>query len=654
MSHSKISFFSRAVYLATPLLLLTVPSSHGAGSGSGSKQGSKKAVQSQGAWFLTRTRRTLFPKIGKQKAPDFALSGRAAELQKVVLAEDADGAITALDTLIYLDMSRNPAVHTPVDQWLASEDKRDPGAWKAIQGAVEEFLAVRSLARQGKARNVSAFERRSLLDSGAETAWVEQVVMPQIAASGISDADVNRYHIFHPEKYSSKARAQVRYIYLTVADMTEAAQVREAQDKMAEIRGKIVGGELKFEDAAAQFSKAPSASQGGLIPEFARGEHVAEFDYQTFALKRPGDLSPVFVGADGVFLIQLVSRKEETKTPVKDVEGEIRLALGRELIPHYYRFLLNQTTSRRYTQNIAALWGYADLAAPVAWAGDFKLTRDDLMRINPSAVNARFEPQVSVIQQETENWIEGETILRDLEKRGQGNHPYLVQAGKIADALLNARQILTDRVEWSKVSTKEAAMKTLAGGQGDVATGIRESRVVQISVIPFKGTLAQAGEAEVLRAGVNQICEQIAKGELPTRPEPTPFADDLVEAAQKGDDALTAEIETLKRRMAQSPWTHIQIRIQDVGWKDSAPLLAWQAPLVELKPGGISPPQPVGDTREIFFVASTRINPKNQWLDAPLVFQCLAYDYLRDQLLEDEVKKVQGMNLLKFKRVGGT
>jgi len=73
------------------------------------------------------------------------------------------------------------------------------------------------------------------------------------------------------------------------AKMTnDFTQVRAAhilvktQDEAKDLRDKIVAGEIKFEDAAAQYSQCPSGARGGDLGYFGRGMMVKEFEIPSF------------------------------------------------------------------------------------------------------------------------------------------------------------------------------------------------------------------------------------------------------------------------------------------------------------------------------------------------------------------------------------
>jgi len=583
--------------------------------------------------------------LSAHAAPDFAISGRAEELGKAVLARDGAEEITALDVLLFLDMDRRNAVRVPVPQWLGTAKPADPKAQAEIQRATEEYIAARRLAAGSVGRPAPDFVSRSLTHTAAIAAFVQtQIVDAEEIA--VTQTDIHRYFIAHPELYSSDSRAEVRYIYLPVLDMSVAVDLIEAEAQMAEIKTRIATGDMTFAEAANQFSQAPSAVAGGLIPEFAAGTHFSEFDFQSFNIRNPGDMSPVFVGNDGVYLIQLVSKTPPSKTPINEAESEIRTRLEHDLAGPYYRFLSGKLAQDSFVQNFSALWGYADLDAPVAILDGSILSRDQVLRLNPRVINASYQPQPAVIQAETARWLEGERILRALEAKNLGDHPYIQRARQIASTLIASREALRRSVGWDKVATQDSAMKTLGMG-GDAPPGVRQARVIQITLAPDDASMSTAGTAEVVRNTMRALGQTIMAGRLPTRPEELEFANRLTEAYTKaeGDKEFRDVIGELRSEMDQSPWENIAIRIQDLDWQDAAYGIAEQPALPDLQPGEISSELTIGNRSTYLLVVAERYDTESDWLQSPMFLRAVAFESEKQKTLNAAAAEVRKANL---------
>jgi len=88
-----------------------------------------------------------------------------------------------------------------------------------------------------------------------------------------------------------------------------ASQLKEAKDKLAALRARVVKGE-KLSTLAVLYSEDPgSAAKGGELGLFTRGSMAPEFESAAFNLKNKGDISEVIKTKFGYHLLQLIERK---------------------------------------------------------------------------------------------------------------------------------------------------------------------------------------------------------------------------------------------------------------------------------------------------------------------------------------------------------
>lgn len=571
-------------------------------------------------------------------APEFVVSGRLSELDATILAADADGPVSALDTFFYLDIARHPAAQIPVSVWLNDNGSRTPEMERRILDGLEEYLAARSLARQAPPADMPDFLARRHLFSAAEAAWIETVVVPEII---VEDEDINYYYIARADQYTRLQQAQVRYIFFQVPESASAAESSRRFSELEELRDRILAGELTFDTAARLYSDAPSKEQGGLIPPFSEGEYFQEFERNAVDLRKIGDMSPVFLGPEGAYMVQLVSQSADpVRIPVESVADEIRSVLRAQHVRPYYTTLYGELGEEYRRENFSSLWEYIDEESPVARVGVTDLTRDQLFRINPSIINARYDIQGGVLVSEVNNWIEGETIFQEMERLGQTEHRMISKVRRIANTFEAAQQSIRDQIDLTKMNTPRAALDTLRS-LSPVASGVPETHVVMISLQPDTTDPGAFSRQAIQSDIIQRLSETVMAGYLPTRPEPTEFVTAMQTAAEQSDEAVADLAEAFNGQLETAPWPDARIRVLDLGWVEALPGLSQHPAIPDLAPGELSAPQPLGPGVSIYFAGAVRSAESTQWVEYPLILQVAAYDVEARRLMREEINRVR-------------
>lgn len=102
------------------------------------------------------------------------------------------------------------------------------------------------------------------------------------------------------------APANLSWIYLPVLP----GDTQEAEALLSEVRVSIETGETTFSAAAAKYSQDGSASTGGDLGWFSRGDMTATFEGVVYSLE-PGEIAGPFLTPFGVHLVKLTDRDEE-------------------------------------------------------------------------------------------------------------------------------------------------------------------------------------------------------------------------------------------------------------------------------------------------------------------------------------------------------
>lgn len=83
-------------------------------------------------------------------------------------------------------------------------------------------------------------------------------------------------------------------------------RTREGAQALAErIQADILAGDVTFEDMAYQYSECTTAQDSGMLPEFARGAMIEEFENAAFVLE-PGEMSGIVETRFGLHLIKRI------------------------------------------------------------------------------------------------------------------------------------------------------------------------------------------------------------------------------------------------------------------------------------------------------------------------------------------------------------
>lgn len=126
----------------------------------------------------------------------------------------------------------------------------------------------------------------------------------------ISPQEVKKFFDTIPADSIPVIPTEVEVAQLIIEAPISQAAKDYARMQLEALRKRILAGE-NFEKLAVAYSQDPgSGEQGGLLPEFGRGDMVPEFEREAFKLK-PDSLSEVFESGFGFHLIKMVKRKGE-------------------------------------------------------------------------------------------------------------------------------------------------------------------------------------------------------------------------------------------------------------------------------------------------------------------------------------------------------
>lgn len=602
-------------------------------------------------------------------APEYALSGRASELEAAVLAQTPGGPITALDVLMLDEMRDHAIKEIPIIAWLKPDSLEATPYRPAMKAIVTRLAAYQALAAKAGDWQPDADVVAVKSYGAAAAVWSEGVIKPQVKvmevtdpASGRISGDIDRYYLAHPEKYLRRLRGQVRYIYMAT-ESTNLGELQKVREKLEALASDIQEGKIKFDEAARRFSQAPTAAQGGLLPPFYNGTFFAEFDRQAFLLDKPGKVSPVFGGPEGYYMLQLVQTWPARNIPIAEMRDEIRKTLQHEHVRHYYAHEILRLARKELILNFAAQWGYLNLEAPVVQIGDKRLMRPDFFRYYGNPIGTSYETRMAEIIAGAAAWGEGQLVLKDLAAHGLTDHRWIQRARALATMALKAEHVYLTQIPAQAYSPAEA-MQTIKNDKMFVQ-GLRSTHLIEF-VFQAKtnkkkptektknliGTPAAEAAPPTAPTDASTLIESIVgqmttNGTLPTEPEGVDVAS-WFKASATSVGQLASAVENLQERIDATPWPGVEVKVKDKDWVDCVPGTPWYEPLKDVSVGELTKPVRLGGVVYLELPIAERAIDLRDWEAKPLLIRALAFQIEASKIFSGEVLRVRQSGQVNF------
>ena len=145
----------------------------------------------------------------------------------------------------------------------------------------------------------------------------------------VTPEEVEQEYLMNKERFTQEHQVSARHILITL-DKEKGSEGEESARKKAEdIKKRIEQGE-DFAQLAEQFSQdTGTASKGGDLGFFNKGQMVKSFEEAAFSLK-PGEISPVVKTQFGFHIIKVEAIKEEETQSLEEVRSTLEEELKGE------------------------------------------------------------------------------------------------------------------------------------------------------------------------------------------------------------------------------------------------------------------------------------------------------------------------------------
>lgn len=202
-------------------------------------------------------------------------------------------------------------------------------------GLIDSLIDARLAAAD--ARRLKLHEEQEFKDRMArlEEQVLQRIVLARTMKAGVSDAELKKRYQSLIKEMTGAEQIQARHILLDSED--DAKAVLQDLKKGAD-----------FADLARKKSTGPSASSGGDLGFFSRGQMVPEFEEVAFKLKK-GEFSETPVKTQfGWHVIMIEDRKKGEPPSFDELEPTLRNQLSQEAASDYIKKLRSKAEIKRF------------------------------------------------------------------------------------------------------------------------------------------------------------------------------------------------------------------------------------------------------------------------------------------------------------------
>ena len=160
---------------------------------------------------------------------------------------------------------------------------------------------------------------------------IDEVIASKVK---VTPEETKSFYDNNPNFFKAPERVRASHILVKVEPTAAESDKASARKKIEEIRKRVENGE-DFAALAKASSDCPSASKGGDLDYFQRGQMVAPFEEAAFSLK-PGEVSGIVETQFGYHLIKVVDKKESGVIVYEEIKGDIESHLRQQKVNEQY------------------------------------------------------------------------------------------------------------------------------------------------------------------------------------------------------------------------------------------------------------------------------------------------------------------------------
>jgi len=177
---------------------------------------------------------------------------------------------------------------------------------------------------------------------------IQKLLEQEVGSSiTIDDSEMKSFYEQNPSYFEIPEQIEARHILVSTEGLQGDAAKEEALSRAESIRQELLGG-ANFADLAREKSEGPSASNGGSLGRFSKGQMVPSFEEVAFSLEI-GEISQVVETQFGYHIIEVTDKIEAGTLSYEEAK------------PNIEEYLTNVKQQQQYTEFIENLREQAEV-----------------------------------------------------------------------------------------------------------------------------------------------------------------------------------------------------------------------------------------------------------------------------------------------------
>lgn len=251
-----------------------------------------------------------------------------------------------------LEQRQRDLLRDMIDQQLLLSKGKDLG----ITGDAETVRRLDEIRKQNHLDSMEALEKAAAQQGVSfedfksnirNSVITQQVVRDEVGRTvRIMPAQEQAYYTAHAKEFEQPESVHLSEILVPTPDNASDAVVTQAQAKADDIAAKLKAG-TKFADAAKQFSGDVSASRGGELGDFKRGQLGQVLEDATFPLAAGGMTAPIRT-RQGFVILRVDTHTPAGVPPLASVAPQVQEAIYLNNLQPALRAYLSKARDEAY------------------------------------------------------------------------------------------------------------------------------------------------------------------------------------------------------------------------------------------------------------------------------------------------------------------